>query len=206
MVVALPRGGVPVAAEVARILKLPLDIALVRKVGAPSQPELAVAAVSNGAGIELTINRDVASMLGLSDADVRSLAQDELPELERRQRLYRGDRPPLPIAGKTVILVDDGVATGATARSVLRKLKKLGAAHVILALPVAPSEAMTELRDEADQVVCLATPSPFFAVGAHYLDFRQVSDAEVSQILEEARTGLGKNGMETASVKAPRNR
>lgn len=175
----------PVAAEIARSLKLPLDIAVIRKVGAPGQPELAVAAVSLNPDLQMTVNEDVARVLGLDHEHIRTLAERELPELVRRQKAYRGNRPALSVSGKTVILVDDGVATGATARAALRLIADAGARRIILALPVAPQETVQELEHEADLVICLAMPMPFFAVGAHYRDFDQVSDAEVTQILED---------------------
>jgi putative phosphoribosyl transferase len=187
VVIALPRGGLPVAAEIAKSLGLPLDIALVRKVGVPGQPELALGAVSLDGTMETTVNDDIVRVLRLSDAEVHALAQRELPELERRQRLYRGAAPAIPVSGKTIVLVDDGVATGATMRSAIRLLRKRGAARIVLALPVAPADALAELGGEADETICLATPDPFGAVGAHYADFRQVSDAEVARILDDAR-------------------
>jgi putative phosphoribosyl transferase len=175
----------PIAAEIARSLKLPLDIAVIRKVGAPGQPELAVAAISLNPHLQMTVNHDVARLLGLDHQDIRMLAEREMPELVRRQKAYRGNRPPVALAGKTVILVDDGVATGATARAALRLIADAGARRIILALPVAPRETVKELENEADLVICLAMPTPFFAVGAHYRDFDQVSDAEVTQILQD---------------------
>lgn len=207
VVIALPRGGLPVAMEIASALHLPLDIALVRKVGVPGQPELAVGAVSDGDHMQLTINRDVAGMTGLSDADVRALAEKELPELERRRAAYCGDRPPIPVTGKTAIVVDDGVATGATMRSALRLIRERGASEIILALPVAPKDTLEDLRHEADQVVCLSTPAPFFAVGAHYADFRQTTDGEVEQILAEAsRAYEAHRARQTPPSAAPRER
>lgn len=190
LVVALPRGGLPVAQEVALALGLPLDIVLVRKVGAPGHPELAVGAISDGEDMRLTINRDVAGGLGLDEDQVAELAQKVLPELERRKTLYTGNRPSHPVKGKTVIVVDDGVATGATLRAALVVLRERGVARLVVALPVAPAEILDELRRLADEVICLETPSPFLAVGAHYGVFDQVSDQEVIRILKQmdART------------------
>ena len=196
---ALPRGGVPVAAEIARFLQLPLDIALVRKVGVPGQPELAVAAVTASPQMQLTVNRELADILRLDDDAIRALARRELPELERRQKAYRGNCPPRDVAGRTVILVDDGVATGATARAAMRLLREAGAKRIILALPVAPAEASAELREDADEIICLETPKPFFAVGYHYREFEQVPDDEVSRILEEAASWSPKDDGEPDS-------
>jgi len=191
IVMALPRGGLPVAEEVALALNLPLDIVLVRKVGAPGYPELAVGAVTDGDDMRLTINKDVAGSIGLDEGQVRDLARKVLPELERRKKLYLGNRASLPVKGKTVIVVDDGVATGATLRAALDVLRQRGVERLVVALPVAPVEIMGELRKLADEVVCLQTPSPFLAVGAHYGIFDQVSDEEVIRILKQmdARTG-----------------
>lgn len=187
VVLALPRGGVPVAAPIARGLGAPLDLVLVRKVGAPRQPELAVGAVTDGGAMRVTINEAVASLLGLDEEAVRALARRELPELERRRARYLGGRAPLPLEGRTAILVDDGVATGATARAALRLVRQQAPARVILAVPVAPPDALDALAGEADAVVWLEAPDPFVAVGAHYRDFAQVSDDEVAAILRAAR-------------------
>lgn len=191
IVIALPRGGVPVAAEIARALVLPLDVVLVRKVGAPGQPELAVGAVTDGDGLKVTINRDVAEALGLTDAEIATLAKKQLPEIERRQRFYRDTAPPPDLAGRTVIVVDDGVATGATMRSALRLIRQSGPAGIVVALPVAPAETVQALQADADEVICLSTPEHFYAVGAYYLDFDQVPDEEVKRLLDEHRQQSG---------------
>jgi len=190
IVIALPRGGLPVAEEVALALGLPLDIVLVRKVGAPGYPELAVGAVTDGDDMRVTINKDVAGSMGLDEEQVRELAKKVLPELERRKKLYIGSRASFPVKGKTVIVVDDGVATGATLRAALDVLRQRGVGRLVVALPVAPAEILGELRKLADEVICLQTPSPFLAVGAHYGVFDQVDDEEVIRILKEmdART------------------
>ncbi|MDP2122455.1 MAG: phosphoribosyltransferase [Hoeflea sp.] len=205
VVVALPRGGVPVAREIARAFGLPLEIVLVRKVGVPGHPELALGAVSDGDDMKLTVNRDIAGVLGLEDEAIRSLAREEMPELERRQKLYGGDRPPVSVRGKTVVVVDDGVATGATLRAALQVLRQRGAARLILALPVAPAEVLEDLRRLADSVICLSTPSPFHAVGAHYAVFDQVTDLEVIRILDEmyARNGTAAGNGLRPGGKAP---
>ncbi|MFZ2100664.1 MAG: phosphoribosyltransferase [Oricola sp.] len=189
VVIALPRGGVPVGDEVARGLGIPLDVILVRKVGAPMQPELAVGAVTDGEDMQVTVNESIKAELGLSDADIEVLAKRQLPEIERRRRLYYEGRKPTPLAGKTVIVVDDGVATGATVNSALRLIRKQKPARLILALPVAPPDAISRLEKEADEVVCLLTPVPFYAVGAHYSDFSQTEDSEVIEILRRSRGG-----------------
>lgn len=193
VVIALPRGGVPVAAEIALAFGLPLDIVLVRKVGVPGHPELALGAISDGDEMDLVLNPDIAAALGLDPDEARSLARKSLPELERRRKLYSGGRPPVPVADKTVIVVDDGLATGATMRAALRVLRRRGAKRLIVALPVAPAESISELRQLCDAVVCLATPSPFMAVGAHYAAFNQVDDSEVIRILRQldSRADLG---------------
>lgn len=189
VVLALPRGGVPVAAPIARGLGAPLDLVLVRKVGAPRQPELAVGAVTDGGAMRVTVNEAVASLLGLDEEAVRALARRELPELERRRARYLGGRLPLPLEGRTAILVDDGIATGATARAALRLVRQQAPARVILAVPVAPPDALDALAGEADAVVWLEAPDPFVAVGAHYRDFAQVGDDEVAAILRAAEPG-----------------
>ena len=186
LVVALPRGGVPVAQQVAEALDLPLDVLLVRKVGAPGYPEVAIGAISDGENMQLTINREVCDQLGLDEEGVRELAREVLPELERRKRLYRGSRPTLAVKGRSVIVVDDGAATGATLRIALRVLRERGAKRLIVALPVAPADVLEELHALAEDVICLEIPSSFRAVGAHYRDFRQVDDQEVVRILEHA--------------------
>lgn len=186
VVIALPRGGVPVAAIVAEELGLPLDVILVRKVGAPQQPELAVGAVTDGDEMRLTVNRDIQAELGLSDEEIEELARRQLPEIERRCETYYKGRSPTPLSGKTVIVVDDGVATGATVNAALRLIRAQKPARLILALPVAPADAIARLEEHADTVICLQTPSPFYAVGAHYADFSQVSDEEVIALLEGA--------------------
>lgn len=188
VVIALPRGGVPIGAVVAEELAIPLDVILVRKVGAPHQPELAVGAVTDGDEMRLTINRDIQAALGLSDEQIEDLAKRQLPEIERRRESYYKGRAPTPLSGKTVIVVDDGVATGATVNSALRLIRAQKPAQLILALPVAPADTISRLEDHADTVICLQTPEPFHAVGAHYADFSQVSDEEVITLLEQAHT------------------
>lgn len=183
VVAALPRGGVPVGAVVAERLGLPLDVVLIRKVGMPGHRELALGAVSDGDGMQVTVNDHIAADMGLTHNDVVAMAKHELPEIERRRKLYFGDSPPISLHGHTAIVVDDGMATGATARQALRLLKGRGASRTILAVPVAPPSTVAALASHADEVICLLQPDPFFAVGSHYEDFTQVDDDEVVAIL-----------------------
>lgn len=184
LVVALPRGGVPVAAAVADRLGLALDICPVRKVGLPGHEELAVAAVAGPDGSEMVVNREIAAAAGLDDAALDRLATPEREELERRRLLYRAGRE--TVAGRDVILVDDGVATGATTRAALAALRRAGAARLVLAVPVAAPETLARLEDEADEVVCLASPEDFRAVGLHYMSFPQVPDEAVLALLDRS--------------------
>ena len=184
VVLALPRGGVPVAYEVATRIGAPLDILFVRKLGVPWQPELAFGAVATGDVVVL--NDDHVQALGLGDDVIADIIDRERLELERRERLYRDDHGPVDITGKTVVVVDDGIATGSTVRAALECLGERGAARRIVACPVAAAETVSGLRDEADEVVCLRTPIQFAAVGAWYDDFAPVSDAEVKQLLAQS--------------------
>lgn len=185
VVLALPRGGVPVAAPIARSLGAPLDLVLVRKVGAPAQPEIAVGAISDSGGMQLVINHRAASAFGLNEGTVRSLAEAELPELARRREVYMRGRAPLPLKGKNAILVDDGIATGATVGAALRLIRQEEPARIILAVPVAPPDVLSELSKDADAIVCPERPEPFYAVGAHYQRSDQVSDDEVLACIEQ---------------------
>ncbi len=186
VVLALPRGGVPVGFEIAQALDAPLDLVLVRKIGAPFQRELAVAAVVDGETPETVTNEDVLAELSLTPDYVREEAAHELREIERRRRLYLEGRPPLPVEGRTAIVVDDGIATGATMRAALRAVRRRRPARLVLAVPVAPPDTIEELRGEVDEVVCLATPAFFGAIGAFYDDFRQLEDDEVRELLARA--------------------
>jgi putative phosphoribosyl transferase len=183
-VLALPRGGVPVAFEVARILHAPLDIFLVRKLGLPGYEELAMGAIATG-GVRV-LNEDVVRALGISEDVIESVAAQEHQELERRERIYRGSRPPLDVRGRVVILVDDGLATGSTMRAAVAALRRQAPAWIIVAVPVGARETCDELRAEADEVACLRTPEPFRAVGLWYEDFSQTTDQEVHELLERA--------------------
>lgn len=183
VVLALPRGGVPVAAEVAQALRAPLDLVLVRKIGAPSHEELAMGAVAK-AGEPCTVrNEDIIAMLGVDEATFKAIRDDELKEIERRRAAYLGGRPRAELKGRIVIVVDDGVATGATTRAALRAVRQQGPARLVLAVPVAATDTLADLRDEADEVVCLEDYPAFGAIGFYYADFRQLSDTEVTGIL-----------------------
>jgi len=185
IILALPRGGVPVAAEVAASLGAPLDLVLVRKIGVPGQPELAMGAVADGAKPVTVRNADVIRYAGVPEEEFNTVRDKELAEIERRRKSYLGGRPPFNVSGRTVIVIDDGIATGATTRTALRALRAQRPKELVLAVPVAAKDTLEELREEADAIVCLETPSWFDAVGAFYSDFRQVTDAEVVEILAQ---------------------
>jgi putative phosphoribosyl transferase len=182
MVLGLPRGGVPVAGEVARILAAPLDVFLVRKLGVPGQEELAMGAIASG-GVQV-LNEPVIERLGVSWDDVEAVARREAEELARRERVYRDDRPPVDVRGATVILVDDGLATGATMRAALHAIRSKDAGATVVAVPVGSVDTCRALRDEADEVVCMRMPDRFLAVGQAYVDFSPTSDEEVRAVLE----------------------
>jgi len=186
VVLALPRGGVPVAAEVAKALGAPLDIVLVRKIGVPYQPELAVAAVVDGDHPELVINEDVRRLAHVSNEEIERAKARELVEIERRRALYLQGRARVPISGATVIVIDDGIATGATVRAALKALRRGKPKKLVLAVAVAPPDTVAKLRPEVDEIVCLETPEPFYAIGLYYRDFGQVSDQQVVALLAEA--------------------
>lgn len=183
VVLALPRGGVPVAAEVARVLHAPLDLLLVRKIGAPFNPELAVAAVVDAAGDDLVVDVPLMQEIGMALADVQARAEEERAEIARRRALYLGGRARVPLAGRTVVVVDDGIATGTTVRAALKGLRRANPAAIVLAVPVAPADTAAALSAEVDRLVVLRQPDPFRAVGLHYADFAQTSDAEVIALL-----------------------
>ncbi len=183
LILALPRGGVPVAAEVAKILSAPLDLLLVRKIGVPWQPELAAAAVVDGESPDLVLNEEVMSSVGLHRDEIDKLKVQQLAEIERRRRVYLGDRPAQSAAGRSVIVVDDGIATGTTVRAALRALKRRKPGRVVLAVPVAPADTIAALAQDADDIVCLDQPTPFYAIGQFYADFHQLADDEVMRIM-----------------------
>ncbi len=184
-VLALPRGGVPVAFEVARRLHAPLDVMIVRKLGTPGQPELAMGAIASG-GVRV-VNDDVVRALHISEAALDAAARREEKEVERRERAYRGDHPSLDVRGQHVIVVDDGLATGATMLAAVAALKARAPAQVIVAVPTAAPDSCDRVRMQADEVVALATPEPYFAVGVWYENFAQTSDEEVRSLLDRAR-------------------
>jgi len=184
--VAAPRGGVPVAYEVAKALNAPLDVVIVRKIGAPDQPELAAGAVVDGDRPEIVANNEVMNSFGLGPEWLDRAAKKQLEEIERRHRLYRRERKQPPIAGHTVIVIDDGIATGASMRAALRAIRRAGPTKLILAVPVAPVDAVASFAPEVDEFVCLATPEPFWAIGGFYDDFSQTSDEEVITLLEKS--------------------
>jgi putative phosphoribosyl transferase len=183
VVLALPRGGVPVGAEIARRLGAPLDVVLVRKIGVPYQRELAAAAVMDGGDAEIVTNDDVMAQAGLVRADIERLARRELAEIERRRQAYLQGRGRVPLEGRTLILVDDGIATGASVRAALVALRRRRPRALVLAVPVAPADTIAALRSEVDDLVCLDTPEPFGAIGLHYRDFHQLSDGDVMRAL-----------------------
>lgn len=187
VVLALVRGGLPVAYEVAAALSAPLDVVLVRKIGAPMQPELAIGAVVDGDRPEIVTNPHVMRMVGASQSDIDAGARRQLAEIERRRVLYLGHRARVEVGGRTAIVVDDGIATGATTRAALHAVRRQAPARLVLAVPVAPADALADLAADADEIVCLDTPDPFGAVGAFYQDFRQVPDDEVVALLDRAR-------------------
>lgn len=188
VVLALPRGGVVVAAEIAKALDAPIDLVLVRKIGLPTQPELAMGAVADGGGTPAVVRNERIIRFGdVDEAEFRAAEARELAEIERRRRCYLADRPPIDVAGRLAIVVDDGIATGATTRAALRSVALRKPARLVLAVPVAPAETVAELRREVDEVVCLETPADFEAIGVYYLNFRQVSDEEVIRLLKSNR-------------------
>jgi predicted phosphoribosyltransferase len=184
LVLALPRGGVPVAYEVARALNAPLDVFLVRKLGVPGHEELAMGALASG-GVRV-LNDEVVNVLRIPEEVIDEVAAEEQQELERRERAYRGDRPPPDVRGRIVILVDDGLATGSTMRAAVAALRQQGPARIVVAVPVGAAETCAELQYEADEAVCAQAPEPFYAVGLWYEDFAQTSDEEVHDLLQRA--------------------
>ncbi len=205
LVLALPRGGVPVGFEVAAFLNTELDVLVVRKLGMPGEEELALGAIASG-GVRV-LNHELMQHLHVSPELIEQVTRQEIPELERRERLYRASRPALPVEGRTVIVVDDGLATGATMLAGVRSLWRRGVRHVVVAVPVAAQQTCEEFLKEVDQIVCAATPDPFVSVGTWYDDFSPTSDEEVRQLLEEStRT---KNASSASNVQGaeyePRN-
>ena len=187
LTLALPRGGVPVAFEVATRLHVPLDVFLVRKLGVPGEEELAMGAIATG-GVRV-LNERIIHALGISDEMIDGVTRNEQQELQRRERLYRDDHPFPDLRGRTVILIDDGLATGATMYAAAIALGKLNPAHTVVAVPVAVAETCDQLRDVVDEVICARTPEPFYGVGRWYKDFSQTTDDEVRALLMQANQG-----------------
>jgi putative phosphoribosyl transferase len=184
IVLALPRGGVPVAYQIAKALDVALDLMLVRKLGTPGQRELAMGALASGGA--RVLNEDIVASLGISEVMIEQAVAEEQRELDRREQAYRGERPRPDIAGQTILLVDDGLATGATMRAAVAALRSQQPARIVVAVPVAPAQTIAVLRREVDEVICLETPEPFMAIGQWYRDFTQVSDSEVKILLDSA--------------------
>lgn len=184
IVLALPRGGVPVAYEVALALHAPLDIFIVRKLGLPGHEELAIGAIASGSA--RVLNKDIIQYLNISEEAIDAIAQRELQELERRERAYRGNRPPLNVENHTIILIDDGLATGASMRAAVAGLRAQNPAHIVVAVPTAAPETCEALEPEVDQMICATTPEPFYGVSRWYEDFSQTTDEEVKTLLAEA--------------------
>ena len=185
VVLALPRGGVPVAIEIAGALKAPLDLVIVRKVGAPGNPELAAAAIVDGNPPDIVLNYEIVEALDLDEDDLRVLIDRERPELARRRHVYLGERQPLAIVGKTAIIADDGMATGATMKVAIQALRRRSPRLIVVAVPVAPPEVIAGLSLAADRVVCLSQPTRFLALSYHYRTFRQLEDEDVLSMLRE---------------------
>ncbi len=197
-VLGVPRGGVPVAFEVARMLKAPLDILVLRKLGVPGHEELGFGAIASG-GIR-ALNPEIVEALRISPLDIEAVTNREAKELKRRERAYRGDRPALDVSGRTVILVDDGIATGSGMRAAVSALRQMNPARIVIAVPVAPASTCDHLRQEVDDLVCLAMPEPFYGVGQFYYDFSQVSDQEVNELLDRAARAIKKQDDPEAAV------
>jgi len=190
VVLALPRGGVPVGFEIAEGLDAPLDIVLVRKIGVPWLPELALGAVVDGADPQVIINDILAAELAIDQNYIMSETARQLEEIERRRKVYLGDRTAVSLAGRTVIVVDDGIATGSTVRTALRAVGRAGAGKIVLGC----DRDREELRKQVDAIICLSTPSPFLAVGAHYAEFGQLADADVISLLEQRHRRMARSG------------
>lgn len=188
VVLALPRGGVPVAYEVAKALHAPLDVFLVRKLGLPGQEELAMGAIASG-GVR-ALNEELIRSLDIPEEILERVTQREERELQRREQLYRGSRPRPELKGKTTILIDDGLATGASMHAAVKGVRAFEPGRIVVAVPVADRGTCAGFKDEVDEIICIANPRPFWGVGAWYVDFSQVSDKEVQQLLETAAAGF----------------
>jgi putative phosphoribosyl transferase len=199
IIYALPRGGVAVAEEIARALNAPMDLLLVRKIGTPWHRELALGAVVDGGKPIIVRNEEVLGATGTSESEFQKICEEELAEIERRRRLYLGDRKRPDPQGRTAIVVDDGIATGATVKAALRALRQRKPKQIILAVPVAPPDTLEQLYSDADKIVCLETPEPFGAIGFFYRDFHQMTDAEVIHILSGAGPHGGSAGADSVT-------
>lgn len=186
VVLALPRGGVPIGFKCAQAVGAPLDLLMVRKIGVPGQPELAAAAIVGGAAHELVLNDEVMRVCGLSVEDLQPTIVRELAEIERRRGIYLRGRKPIDVFGRSVVILDDGIATGTTLRAAIKALRRKGPKEIVVAVPLAPKETITELKHEVDRIICLTQPQPFFAIGVHYVDFHPVSDNEVMKLLDQS--------------------
>jgi predicted phosphoribosyltransferase len=184
LILGLPRGGVPVAYEVARELKAPLDVFVVRKLGVPGHEELGMGAIATG-GVRI-LHEGIIREIGISPQTIEAVSAREQAELDRRERLYRGDRPAPTIESRTVVIVDDGLATGSTMKAAIQAVRQQSPRQVIVAVPTAPSETCEQLKESADHVVCALTPEPFFSVGGSYADFTQITDGEVRDLIASA--------------------
>jgi predicted phosphoribosyltransferase len=199
IVLGLPRGGVPVAYEVAGALAAPLDVVVVRKLGVPWQPELAIGAIASG-GVRILNEEVVSGLPGLDDSVIDGIAATELEELERRELLYRGDKPMPNLRGRDAILIDDGLATGATMRAAIEAVRSQQPSRIIVAIPVGSAETVRSIRKIVDDVICLTTPAFFYAVGQSYRNFNQTTDEEVRRLLELARKeGVSSQGLSSPS-------
>lgn len=191
VVLALPRGGVPVAFEVAKALAAPLDVLFVRKIGAPGHEELALGAVVDGPHPQIVLNDEIVQLVAPRPGYIEAEEKRQLEEIERRRKLYRGGEPAVNVSGRTAIVVDDGIATGATVKAGLMGVSRSKPERLVLAVPVAPPDSIEDLRGFCDEIVCLHTPEPFYAVGAYYADFSQTSDDEVIRLLAASRAKAG---------------
>jgi predicted phosphoribosyltransferase len=201
VILALPRGGVPVAAEVAAALQAPLDLILVRKIGVPIQPELAMGAVVDGGAPVVVRNENVIRLAGIDESEFKATCESELAEIERRRERYLGNRPRIDVAGRVAIVIDDGIATGATTRAALRATRMRKPSKLVLAVPVAPTDTLAAMREEADHVVCLEDHEFFGAIGLYYFDFSQTSDREVIDAIARFPARVGDKAEKPAAEK-----
>lgn len=192
LVLGLPRGGVPVAYQIAKAIHAPLDVWLVRKLGVPGQEELAMGAIASGS--IMVLNNEIIQALGISQRVIQQVAADEKQELERRDRAYRGDHPPLNVQDRTIVLVDDGIATSSTLRAAIAALQQQQPKRIVVAAPVCPPSVCEALRSIVDEVICLATPEPLSSIGMWYEDFSQTTDDEVRELLQQSATELAASG------------